>query len=161
MPPDIHHFEFVREVNFAPAIVFDALVDPVLLGGWLADAHVEHEVGGAFDLVWLTSSSFPPTHGSITVLDTPVALEISTDNRGSLRFDLEEYMSIAGRSGTRLKTMVSVAVDGAFLPKVSADWQVSLDQLDELLHGRPVNWGNWDRERSAAWREYFAVAGGY
>lgn len=161
MPPERANLEFVKEVNFAPSIVFDALVDPILLSGWLADAIVEPHTGGTYDLVWLTSPSFPPTHGVINILETPRVLEIATDNRGVVRFELEEQMANSGRVSTTLTTSVSVAVDAAFLPRVCADWQSNLDQLDALLHGRPVDWANWDRDRSAAWREYFARAGGY
>lgn len=153
--------EFVREVDFAPIIVFDALVDPDLLGGWLADAHVEPWVGGIFNLVWLTSSSFPPTHGMITALVAHHLLEVATDNRGLLRFELEEARGGSRGTKTIVTIVVTVEVDSAFLPRVAADWQGSLDQLEALLHGRPVDWANWDRDRSAAWREYLATAGGH
>ena len=67
--------EFEREFEFPPAIVFDALIDPELIAGWLGDADVEPQVGGCYDLVWLTSASFPPTRGTITMLDEPNARE--------------------------------------------------------------------------------------
>lgn len=160
MPPSPVHLEFARELDFAPIIVFDALVDPDLLGGWLADARVEQRVGGAFNLVWLTSSSFPPTHGVITAIEPHHVLEVATDNRGLLRFELQEAKGGARGTQTTVTVSVTVEVDSAFLPRVSADWQGSLDQLEALLRGRPVDWANWDRDRSAAWREYHASAGG-
>lgn len=152
--------EFARQVDFPPSIVFDALIDPDLLGGWLAHADVESRVGGDFDLVWLTSSSFPPTRGRIVTLDEPRVLEVETDNRGTFRFELQPTTGGARGTGTTLTTTVSVTVDTAFVPRVVADWQSSLDQLDGLLRGHPVDWANWDRDRAGAWREYLATAGG-
>lgn len=161
MAPKSTRLEFVREVNFAPSIVFDALIDPDLLGGWLADAVVDPRVDGDFDLVWLAGASLPPTHGVITVLDEPFAIEVVTDNRGRIRFELSERKADDGGARTTLALTTDVAVDAIFLPRVVADWQISLDQLEALLHGRPVDWTTWDRDRSSAWREYFARAGGY
>ncbi|MBB5634078.1 uncharacterized protein YndB with AHSA1/START domain [Cryobacterium mesophilum] len=161
MTPGTTRLEFTRRLDFHPAIVFDALIDPDLLGGWLAHAVVEPHEGGAFDLAWLTSTSFPPTRGRISLLDEPRALDVVTDNRGRFRFDLDP--SPGGERGTvtTLTTAVDVVVDRAFVPRVAADWQSSLDQLDGLLRGHPVDWIHWDRDRSGAWREYLAAAGGH
>ncbi|MCB1280569.1 MAG: SRPBCC domain-containing protein [Salinibacterium sp.] len=160
MTPDRVELEFVRPFDFPPAIVFDALVDPDLIGGWLAHAVVEPRVGGSYDLVWLTSSSFPPTHGTITLFDEPHALSVESDNRGRFQFLLEPSPGGTRGTSTLLTTRVGVSVDSAFVPRVAADWQSSLDQLDALLRGHPVDWDHWDRDRSGAWREYLGAAGG-
>lgn len=159
MTPDAVELEFVRRLDFPPPIVFDALVDADLIGGWLAHAVVEPRVGGSYDLVWLTSSSFPPTHGTITLVDEPMALGVDTDNRGSFQFLLEPSNGGPRGTSTILTTRVRVAVDLAFVPRVAADWQSSLDQLDALLRGHPVDWAHWDRDRADAWREYLGAAG--
>ncbi|HMM82275.1 MAG TPA: SRPBCC domain-containing protein [Terrimesophilobacter sp.] len=160
MTPDFVELEFVRRFEFPPAIVFDALVDPDLIAGWLAHAFVGRTVGSPYDLVWLTSSSFPPTRGTITVFDEPQALAVETDNRGRFQFLLAASDGGPRGTSTILTTQVGVSVDPAFLPRVAADWQSSLDQLDALLRGHPVDWDNWDRDRSGAWREYLTAAGG-
>lgn len=150
--------EFKREFEFPPAIIFDALIDPELIAGWLGDADVEPQVGGCYDLVWLTSASFPPTRGTITMLDEPNALDVMTDNRGEFGFRLSEVAGGPRGTSTVLCTNVRVAVDAAFLPRVKADWMSNLDQLEELLRGHPVDWENWDRDRAGIWRSYLATA---
>ncbi|MEO6942009.1 MAG: SRPBCC domain-containing protein [Terrimesophilobacter sp.] len=160
MALDTTRLEFVRQLDFPPVIVFDALIDPDLLGGWLAHADVDARQGGNYDLAWLTSSSFPPTHGCITTLVEPCTLEVATDNRGTFRFELEPKPGGRRGTATTLMVNVSVTVDTAFVPRVAADWQSSLDQLDGLLRGHPVDWAHWDRDRARAWREYLATAGG-
>ncbi|MBX3091926.1 MAG: SRPBCC domain-containing protein [Cryobacterium sp.] len=160
MTPELVELEFVRRLEFPPSIVFDALIDAELIVGWLAHADVDAIVGGSYDLVWLTSSSFPPTRGTITHLEEPTALTVDTDNRGSFHFELETFEGGPRGTSTILTTSVTVSLDSAFVPRVSADWQSNLDQLDALLRGHPVDWSNWDRDRSKAWREYLTAAGG-
>lgn len=160
MTPASLELVFERDLEFPPSVVFDALIEPDLLAGWLADADVEPQLEGCYDLVWLTSSSYPPTQGTITTLDEPVLLEIQTDNRGDISFRLESYPGGPFGTATRLVTTVHVAVDSAFVPRVKADWLSNLDQLDALLRGHPVDWVNWDRDRAEAWRGYLAGAGG-
>ncbi len=160
MTPAALELVFERDLEFPPSVVFDALIEPDLLSGWLADADVEPQLDGCYDLVWLTSSSYPPTQGTITALDEPELLAVETDNRGTIRFQLESYPGGAFGTATRLVTTVQVAVDAAFLPRVKADWLSNLDQLDGLLRGHPVDWANWDRDRAEVWRGYLVAAGG-
>lgn len=160
MTPVARELVFEREFAFPPSIVFDALLEPELLVGWLADADVEPQLGGCFDLVWLTSSSFPPTHGTITAIAEGEVLEVETDNRGELSFYLTPKAGGPFGMMTTLVTTVRVSVDAAFVPRVKADWLSNLDQLDALLRGHPVDWANWDRDRAETWRGYLASAGG-
>jgi uncharacterized protein YndB with AHSA1/START domain len=160
MTPDARELVFERDLAFPPSIVFDALVEPDLLGGWLAEAEVEPQPGGCYDLVWLTSASFPPTQGTITEFRESESLEVETDNRGELSFRLSAIPGGPLSAQTRLVVAVRVSVDAAFVPRVTADWLSNLDQLDALLRGHPVDWANWDRDRSETWRGYLAAAGG-
>lgn len=160
MTPAALELVFERDLDFPPSVVFDALIEPDLLAGWLADAEVEPQLDGCYDLVWLTSSSYPATQGTITALDEPELLEIETDNRGNISFRLEGHPGGPLGTATRLVTTVHVSVDAAFVPRVKADWLSNLDQLDGLLRGHPVDWTNWDRDRSEAWRGYLVAAGG-
>lgn len=149
--------EFERELEFSPAIVFDALIDPGLIAGWLGDASVDPRQGGHYDLVWLTSSSFPPTFGTITGILEPYSLTIATDNRGEIGFRLEEVPGGARGTSTKLHLTVRVVVDAAFIARVRADWLSNLDQLAEVLRGHPVDWANWDRDRAEVWRGYLRL----
>ena len=149
--------EFERELEFPPAIVFDALIDPELIAGWLGDASVEPRQGGHYDVVWLTSSSFPPTSGTITRIVEPHSLTVVTDNRGEVGFQLEEVPGGSRGTSTVLRVTVRVVVNAAFVARVRADWLSNLDQLSELLRGHPVDWANWDRDRAEAWRGYLGL----
>lgn len=160
MAAETTQLEFERTIDFSPAIIFDALIDPDLLAGWLADADVGPHVGGAFNLAWLTSSSFPSTQGTITILDEPRVLAVTTDNRGDVRFDLTAARTGSTGSSTILTTTIAVQVDAAFLPRVIADWQTSLDQLAAVLRGHPVDWARWDEDQGKSWRAYHSAAGG-
>lgn len=150
--------EFEREFEFPPAIVFDALIDPELVVGWLGDASVELRDGGRYDVVWLTSPSFPPTFGTIIRLREPHSLTILTDNRGELGFRLEEVPGGSRETSTVLHVTLRVVVDAAFVTRVRADWLSNLDQLGGLLRGHPVDWANWDRDRAEVWRGYLDLA---
>ncbi|HEY9498314.1 MAG TPA: SRPBCC domain-containing protein [Terrimesophilobacter sp.] len=154
MAAEIAGLEFEREFEFPPAIVFDALVDPELIAGWLGEASVDPRQGGHYDLVWLTSGSFPPTFGTITDILEPSFLTIATDNRGEVGFRLEEVPGGSRGTSTVLRVSVRVVVDAAFVARIRADWLSNLDQLSELLRGHPVDWANWDRDRAEVWRGY-------
>lgn len=150
--------EFEREFEFPPAIVFDALIDPELIAGWLGEASVDPRQGGHYDLRWLTSSSFPPTFGTITQILEPWSLTVATDNRGEVGFRLEEVAGGSRGTSTVLRVSVRVVVNAVFVARVRADWLSNLDQLSELLRGHPVDWANWDRDRAEAWRGYLGLA---
>lgn len=154
---------FEREFAFAPVIVWDALVDPVLVCGWLADAVIEPEVGGGYTLRWLNRLGQPESVGRITVLQPLERLYVDTATVGLLRFDLTEVEGGRRGTSTRLVLRVDVEVEEAFAARVRADWLTNLDQLDDLLHGHPVDWAHWDRDRHDSWTQHFetsANAGG-
>jgi uncharacterized protein YndB with AHSA1/START domain len=45
-------FDIERKIELPPPIVWDALVDPDLVAGWLAGAGIDLRVGGRYDLIW-------------------------------------------------------------------------------------------------------------
>ena len=145
---------FERQIELSPAIVWDALVDAELVSGWLAEASIEPVEGGHYDLVWLYSTDQPPTSGTIQTLVEGELLAIDTDNRGQIVFALEEIPGGGRGSSTQLTLTVAVELDTAFVPRVRANWMISLDQLEELLRGHPVDWENWDNDHIEAWTEY-------
>ena len=138
---------FRRDLDFSPAIVWDALVDPVLLEGWLADATVDFRLGGRFRLDWIEPAHLVPFESRIAGLEPRVLLELASRGGGGLRFDLEEVAGGSRGTSTALTVTVAGALEPRFAPGVTAHWQSNLDQLAELLRGHPVDWPHWERDR--------------
>lgn len=145
---------FEREVELPRVIVWDALVDPALIAGWLADAVVEPRVGGRFDLSWRHPAGRPSTLGRIEVLDPPERLEVATDTLGMLRFGLEELPGGPRGTSTLLSVAIGREVEEAFTARMRADWLQSLDQLEGLLRGHPVDWAHWERDHGESWTRH-------
>lgn len=154
--------DLVREFDLPRVIVWDALVDSDLVSGWLAQADIEPVAGGIYNLIWAHRPMYADTFGRITLLQHPERLHIDTTNLGRIEFSLESVDGGFRGTGTRLR--VTIDLDAADLPagdlradavddaaRVTADWTMNLEQLEELLHGRPVDWKNWERDRHDAW----------
>jgi uncharacterized protein YndB with AHSA1/START domain len=149
--------DLVREIDLPRVIVWDALVDPDLVSGWLAPAEIEPIAGGIYNLVWPHRPTYTDTFGRIALLQHPERLHVDTTNLGRIEFTLESVAGGFRDTGTRLRVSVSYGDDGVddavIAPHVNtdqirADWETNLDQLEELLHGRPTDWRTWS-QRSA------------
>ena len=151
--------QFVRDYEFARVIVWDALLDSVLVSGWLAEASITPEVGGEYNLQWLHRSGQPMSFGRIVGLVALEQLQVDTSNIGRLEFTLEELSGGNRGTGTRLRLAIDYPTDLMLAAGVMADWLTSLDQLEDLLRGHPVDWGNWDRDRHDAWTRHFEETG--
>jgi len=147
-----------RDLEFPRVIVWDALTDPDLIAGWLAGADVEAELGGRYDLMWLHRPETAVTAGQITGFLPVERLDILTSDAGAVSFVLEELEGGSRGTSTRLNLSIDIDVEPVFLARVKVDWLVYLDQLDELLHGHPVDWANWDRDRHDAWTRHLDEA---
>lgn len=157
--------EFQAEYDLPLAIVWDALVDEVLVEGWLASARIEPRIGGLYWLDWQSGANLAPTNGTITVFDEPAGgdlatLQVDTDNIGTLRFVLESEPGGTRGSTTRVSLSIRVDTDPRLLASTRAYWLNNFDQLDDLLHGKPVDWANWQRDHGAAWEAYRGDASG-
>ena len=110
--------DFERRIDLPRAIVWDALLDPVLVEGWLHPTArlLEGDVGERID----------PVPGETAVLATTI------EPFGTLRFELDEL-----EGGTR-GTSTALRV-GAERP---ADWADRVDDLENLLRGHPRDWGD-------------------
>lgn len=129
-----------RTIDLPPGIVWEALVDPVLVEGWL---HPELTLLDGAEIV----------HE-----DEARRLEVAHPEFGRVRILLD---AVAG--GTRGEaTVVTVELpelgDLRFRPPVSAGWSVRLDQLADLLRGHPVDWDHWERDRGADYRAHLHAA---
>lgn len=145
--------EFVRGLTWSPAIVWDALTDDVLIDGWLALASVEPRIGGEYRLRW-TDYTLAETIGVITEFVPLRRLVIDTDNIGTLDFTLSRGVGGPRDVITLLTLRISVLTDPRMLASTRAYWRSNLDQLEELLRGRPVDWSNWQNVRGPVWEEY-------
>ena len=131
---------FEQDFDLPRAIVWDGLVDPDLVSGWLGEARITAVPGGAYHLGWLGSVDFPGTEGAITHLSPPERLTVVTAAHGELDFQLSEVPGGSRDTSTRLRLTVTLEIDPAFEPRVRANWAGSLRQLVGLLRGHPVDW---------------------
>ncbi len=129
-----------REIDLPRAIVWDALVDPVLVEGWLHPSH--RLIEGT----------------SILQLEEPIALEVESDELGHLLMDLEETPGGTRGARTRLTIAVLRSTDDRRRATAIATWSIRLDQLERLLRGHPVDWDHWERDHGADYRAYLAQA---
>jgi len=144
-----------RDLEFPRVIVWDALVDEDLVSGWLAEAQIDAELGGRYDLTWLHRPGSVVTSGEIAELVPLERLDVLTSDSGAWSFVLDELEGGSRGTSTRLSLTIRIDVEPAFLTRVKVDWLVNLDQLEELLRGHPVDWTHWDRDHHAAWSRHF------
>ncbi|TPW76033.1 hypothetical protein [Schumannella soli] len=131
----------VRTIDLPPGIVWEALIDPVLVEGWL---HPVHTLVGADSIV--------------VAEDAEVLLEVEHAEFGRVRILLD-----AVDGGTRgTATVVTVELpeigDVRFRPPIAAGWSVRLHQLADLLRGHPVDWDHWERDRGSEYRQQLELA---
>ena len=129
-----------REVDLPRTIVWDALVDADLVSGWLAEAVIVPEIGGEYNLTWLHRLGEPDTFGRIVALQHPELLIVDTTNLGLLEFTLTELPGGLRGTATTVRVEVGMEGDAALAERIQNQWQTNLDQLAELLAGRPADW---------------------
>ncbi|MEO5922151.1 MAG: hypothetical protein ABIQ01_13510 [Pseudolysinimonas sp.] len=105
-----------RRIDLPRAIVWDALIDPVLVEGWLHPT--------ARPLAGATGERLDPAPGETAVLETVL------DPFGHIRFELDE------RDGGTRGTVTVFRVRCGSL----AGWSDRVDDLENLLRGHPVDW---------------------
>lgn len=103
-----------RVIDLPRAIVWDGLIDPVLVEGWF-DPELRL-VGGEPAVVVLERHD-------------PELLRVRADRLGELEFAAE---AVAG--GTRGASTMLAVTSG--LP----DWEDRFDRLEDLLRGHPTDW---------------------
>ncbi len=72
---------------------------------------------------------------------------------------LLRLQEVAGGPRDR-QTELGVTVSG-FMPAgianvIKASWRLHLDLLEDLVHGRPVDWSTCEAEHGPTWRRYLA-----
>ncbi|HEX7834469.1 MAG TPA: hypothetical protein VF479_03255 [Pseudolysinimonas sp.] len=114
-----------RRIDLPRSIVWDALLDPVLVEGWL------HPTARLLD-------------GEVTELlepapELPAVLETVLEPFGELRFELDELAGGTRGSSTLLR-----------LQTTGSGWSDRLDDLENLLRGHPVRWADRSGEERRA-----------
>ncbi len=138
---------FERDYEFPRVIVWDALIDPDLVSGWLAEASILPALGGQYDLWWINREGTPATSGRIVLFEPLRRLQVETKDAGRLLFTLGELAGGMRAASTRLRVEVQLTGDVVLDARATTDWLTNLEQLDELLRGHPVDWGDVDRLR--------------
>ncbi|WP_067126855.1 SRPBCC domain-containing protein [Microtetraspora malaysiensis] len=145
---------FERRLPHPVERVWRAISEPKHLIEWLAEAEVEHHLGGQVTLRWLGtdehgSQNAPVVHGLISAYKPPHILQIDTDAHGALRWELEG-------DGSGCLLLFSATGDyGDEAPKVLAFWHAHLDFLADSLEGRRIDWPRWPRARWEALLGYY------
>jgi len=165
-PAAPHARVFRRLIDLPRVIVWDAIVDPVLVAGWLGEAEIEAEPGGRFEVrPGAPEGRRPPGlgPGRITSLTAPAELEVECETDGGpmrVRFVLDDVPGGPRDRSTALSITVSPPAPLARPDEASAAWLTHLDLLPGLLRGHPVDWDRWAPDCESAWQAHRAAAGG-
>jgi uncharacterized protein YndB with AHSA1/START domain len=125
-----------REIDLPVVIVWDALVDEILLSGWLAETTMDAHIGGAVTLDWHDGGA--ASVGTVTALDPLERIVIDTNNRGVIEFTVTELEGGTRGSGTRVDVTIEAGADPRFAR--SDLWSARLENLAGLVRGHPVDW---------------------
>lgn len=142
---------FEQEYDLPPAVVWDALIDEDLVGGWLAEAEIDARIGGRYDLRWYSPIASGSTLGEIADLRDAELLVVELEHIGTVSFSLAPVGGGTRGEATQLGVRVESETELRLADGVSAAWLTSLEQLEELLRGRPVDWSTWRADHGAQW----------
>ncbi len=163
-PSASHALSFGRRLDLPRVIVWDALVDPVLLSGWLGEADIEPVPGGRFDVRPGAPAARRPAglgRGVVVAIAAPGELEVESagedgDASMRLRVVLDDVPGGPRDRSTEITVTVTTATPLPDPEEVGASWRTHLDLLTGLLHGRVVDWGRWDADGEPVWQAYRA-----
>lgn len=119
----------LRRMDLPPTIVWAALVDPVLVEGWL------HPTERLVDA---------PDDGVVVhLLEEPRLLSTSSPQLGELRFVLTPTGGGSRGTSTEVELELQLSPEQEAPESraaLAALWDARFDQLHDLLHGHPVDW---------------------
>jgi uncharacterized protein YndB with AHSA1/START domain len=122
----------IRDLNHAPARVWQALTDPAQLREWAPfDADGSLTAGATVKLTTVGAPQLHVTETHVKKADAPRALEYSWGGM-NIRWELEAR----GERGTRLKLWHAIAK--GFISMGAAGWHVCFDVLDRYLSGEAI-----------------------
>jgi uncharacterized protein (TIGR02246 family) len=142
---DLSVVRFERYLAHPIDAVWAALTTPEALSGWWGEAKFDLVPGGEFVMRWLNTDDAgnrAVMHGTITALEPPRLLEVTSDIHGVLRFELAP-----GGGGTHLDFSSALRLPAEYRTKVLAGWHYHLDAVETHLRGGTndlVNVTGWD-----------------
>ena len=148
MPGSELHFE--HEIDLPANVVWDALVDPVLLEGWFGAVDPSPLASDEITIEWLDGSEPPTTVARVERIEHFRSLRLDTDSRGSIDFLLTEVPGGLRGRGTVLELSIRLNSHARFPATARVDWESALGRLDDLLSGRPADWAAVGRLRAAS-----------
>ena len=158
-PTPSHALSFGRRLDLPPVIVWDALVDPVLVSGWLGEADIEAAPGGRFDVRPGAPEHRRPVgvgRGVVVSIAAPRRLEIESTGEADaaparVRIILDDVPGGPRDRSTEITVTITTPTPLAHPEEARAAWLTHLDLLHELLHGRIADWDRWAADREPAW----------
>jgi uncharacterized protein YndB with AHSA1/START domain len=158
-----YQFVFRRVIDLPALIVWDAVSDPDMVSGWLAEASIEQEEGGDFWFEWMTvpdRSLASASGGIVTRFEEGSAVDYTFLHEGEVtacfRLRLQELPGGPRDRQTELVVTVSGFLPAGIANVLKASWRMHLDLLADLVHGQPVDWATCEAEHGATWRRYLA-----
>lgn len=138
---------FERTIELAPVIVWDALVDPDLLAGWLGEVRFAPSAGRAFTVTPGTTGA--PVACELLGSEPPGWLAVRAEDGRDFEFTLAERRGGSRGTSTALRLLVRLDFDAAFAGGMRDAWEAGLDRLIDLLRGRPADWAAVRSERGS------------
>jgi uncharacterized protein YndB with AHSA1/START domain len=138
---------FERMIDLPRVIVWDALVDPELLAGWLGEVRSDPS-----DCRLLTLS---PGTGDAAISfelvqrERPGRLAARAADGRLFEFDLTEVEGGSRGTSTALTLRIGLDFHAAFAGGMRREWESTLDGLVEVLRGHPVDWDELRNSRDA------------
>jgi len=125
-----------RDIDLPRGIVWEPLVDPVLVEGWL---HPSER---------LVTGTSPVEFREPDDPEAPAVLEVISPAFGDVRVVLHHVPG--GTRGESTRIELTVSDEWGRRADREALWGLRLQQLGALLRGHPVDWGTWSREHRTA-----------
>lgn len=133
---------FERHLRHPIERVWEAITDPAEAIGWWGRVERDLRVGGAFTVTWLNTRDHEGNqvdepfamHAQITALDAPTLLEMSSEEHGTLRFELA-----ATHDGTFMRFSATGEIPETIRVPALAGWHTHLDALETVLDGGEVD----------------------
>lgn len=135
-------------IDLPRSIVWEAIVDPILMEGWL---HPDASLVEGVELLERRDPS--PEEPAV-----PAIVESDGPRLGHVRVELTEASGGSRGGVTELVLSVPQHIDSRFRAPLIAGWQTRLDQLEELLRGHPVDWEHWERDHGAGYEQHLLRA---
>ncbi|MFT4029782.1 MAG: hypothetical protein QM675_07895 [Protaetiibacter sp.] len=124
-----------RDIDLPRGIVWEALVDPVLVEGWLHPS------------ARLVTGTTPVEFREPDDPDSPAVLEVVSPVFGDVRVVLDRLAGGTRGEATRLGLLVRD--EWGRRSEREALWTLRLAQLEAVLRGHPVDWERWPQEHRA------------